>query len=117
MADARRAGNAAPAWWAPELLLARLLGARGLDFDAAGALAQAAAKSPGAATPCPVLEAQRREAEERRQLPREESLSAALAPAGATSTPGSTAIARAARPTRRSRFCGARSGSIPIATI
>ncbi len=36
MADARRAGNAAPGWWAPELLLARLLGARGLDFDAAG---------------------------------------------------------------------------------
>ena len=82
MADARRAGNAAPAWWAPDLLLARLLGARGLDFDAAGALARAAAKSPGAATPCPVLEAQRREAEERRQLPREESLSAALAHCG-----------------------------------
>jgi tetratricopeptide (TPR) repeat protein len=82
MADARRAGNAAPGWWAPELLLARLLGARGLDFDAAGALARAAAKSPGAATPCPVLEAQRREAEERRQLPREESLSAALVRCG-----------------------------------
>ncbi len=78
MADARRAGNAAPAWWAPDLLLARLLGVRGLDFDAARALAEAAAKSPGAATPCPVLEAQRHEAEERRQLSREESLSAAL---------------------------------------
>ena len=82
MADARRAGNAAPGWWAPELLLARLLGARGLDFDAAGALAQAVAKSAGAATPCPVLEAQRREAEERRQLSREDSLSAALAHCG-----------------------------------
>jgi cellulose synthase operon protein C len=77
-ADARRAGSAAPAWWAPDLLLARLLRARGLDFDAAAALAQAGAKSAGAATPCPVLEAQRREAEERRQLSREESLGAAL---------------------------------------
>jgi tetratricopeptide (TPR) repeat protein len=83
MADARRAASAAPGWWAPELLLARLLGARGLDFDAAGALAQAAGKSPGAAaTPCPVLEAQRREAEERRQLPREDALSAALVRCG-----------------------------------
>jgi tetratricopeptide (TPR) repeat protein len=82
MADARRAGTAAPGWWAPDLLLARLLGARGLDFDAAGALAKAAAKSPGAAAACPVLEAQRREAEERRQLSREDSLSAALALCG-----------------------------------
>ncbi|HSY39562.1 MAG TPA: tetratricopeptide repeat protein [Polyangia bacterium] len=78
MADARRAGNAAPTWWAPDLLLARLLGARGLDFDASGALAKAAVKSPAAAIPCPVLEAERHEAEERRQLSREESLSAAL---------------------------------------
>ncbi len=82
MAEARRAGDAAPGWWAPELLLARLLGARGLDFDAAGALVQAAAKSAGAATPCPVLEAQRREAEERRQLSREDSLSVALVHCG-----------------------------------
>ena len=82
MADARRAGGAAPAWWAPDLLLARLLGARGLDFDAAAALAQAAAKSSGGATPCPVLEAERREAEERRQLSREESMSAALVRCG-----------------------------------
>src|SRR6185437_14081229 len=71
MADARRAGSAAPAWWAPDLLLARLLAARGLDFDGAAALARAAAKSSGAATPCPLLEAERREAEERRQLSRE----------------------------------------------
>ncbi len=82
LADARRAGSAAPAWWAPELLLARVLGARGLDFDAAGALAKAVAKSSGSATPCPVLEAERREAEERRQLSREESLGAALARCG-----------------------------------
>jgi tetratricopeptide (TPR) repeat protein len=60
MADARRAGSAAPSWWAPDLLLARLLGA----------------------TPCPVLEAQRREAEEHRQLPRQESLAAAVSRCG-----------------------------------
>jgi cellulose synthase operon protein C len=82
MADARRAGSAAPAWWAPQLLLARLLTARGLDFDAAAALGQAAAKSSGASTPCPVLEAQRRQAEERRQLSREEILGAAVAECG-----------------------------------
>lgn len=82
MADARRAGGAAPSWWAPDLLLARLFSARGLDFDAANALTAAAAKTTPAATPCPVLEAQRREAEERRQLPREESLSAALGQCG-----------------------------------
>ena len=82
LADAGRAGAAAPAWWAPDLLLARLYGARGLDFDAARALAQAAGKSSPAATPCPVLEALRRDAEERRQLSREESLGAALTRCG-----------------------------------
>jgi len=82
LADARRAGAAAPTWWAPDLLLARLFGARGLDFDAARALAQAAGKSSPAATPCPVLEALRRDAEERRQLSREESLGAALTSCG-----------------------------------
>jgi cellulose synthase operon protein C len=86
MADARRAGSAAPTWWAPDLLLARVLGARGLDFDAARALAEAAGKtgwsSAPAATPCPVLEALRREAEERRQLAREDQLTAALAACG-----------------------------------
>ena len=82
MADARRAGLAAPSWWAPDLLLARLFSARGLDFDAARALAQAVAKSGPAGSPCPVLEAERREAEERRQLSREESLSTALIQCG-----------------------------------
>jgi len=82
LADARRAGAAAPGWWAPDLLLARLLDARGLDFDAARALAQAAGKSSPAATPCPVLEALRRDAQERRQLLREESLGDALTSCG-----------------------------------
>ncbi len=95
MADARRAGSAAPSWWAPDLLLARVLGGRGLDFDAARALAQAAGKTGSSfgslsessltispATPCPVLEALRREAEERRQLTREDQLTAALAACG-----------------------------------
>jgi tetratricopeptide (TPR) repeat protein len=80
--DARRARSAAPGWWAPDLLLARLLANRGLDFDATGALAQAAAKSPPASVPCPVLEAQRREAEDRRQLAREAALEAALVACG-----------------------------------
>jgi cellulose synthase operon protein C len=80
--DARRARSAAPSWWAPDLLLARLFATRGLDFDASGALAQAAAKSPPASVPCPVLEAERREAEDRRQLPREAELAIALVACG-----------------------------------
>jgi cellulose synthase operon protein C len=80
--DARRARDAAPGWWAPDLLLARLLAMRGLDFDATEALAHAAAKSPRGSVPCPVLEAQRREAEDRRQLPREAELAGALGACG-----------------------------------
>jgi cellulose synthase operon protein C len=80
--DARRARGAAPAWWAPDLLLSRLLGVRGLDFDATAALAAAAAKSPTASVPCPVLEAQRRDAEDHRQLAREAELASALVACG-----------------------------------
>ncbi|HEY4392456.1 MAG TPA: tetratricopeptide repeat protein [Polyangia bacterium] len=80
--DARHARAAAPAWWAPDLLLARLFAARGLDFDAAAALAQAAAKGPAASLPCPVLEAERRQAEDRRQLAREGELASALVACG-----------------------------------
>ncbi|HEX3903307.1 MAG TPA: tetratricopeptide repeat protein [Polyangia bacterium] len=82
LVDARRAGSAAPGWWAPDLLLARVLAGRGLDFDAAGALGDAARKTAPAATPCPVLEALRREAEERRQLSRADELDAALVACG-----------------------------------
>jgi cellulose synthase operon protein C len=80
--DARRARSAAPAWWAPDLLLARVLAGRGLDFDAAGALAQAVAKSQPVSVPCPVLEAERREAEDRRQIGREAELAAELLACG-----------------------------------
>ena len=79
---ARRAGSAAPGWWAPDLLLARVLGARGLDFDASRALEAAARKAGAEATPCPVLEALRRDAEGRRQLAREDQLTAALVACG-----------------------------------
>jgi tetratricopeptide (TPR) repeat protein len=79
---ARRAEMAAPGWWAPDLLLARVLAARGLDVDAGRALTAAAAKAPGAATPCVVLEALRRDAEDRRQLAQAEALTSALAACG-----------------------------------
>jgi tetratricopeptide (TPR) repeat protein len=90
--DARRAQGATPGWWAPDLLLARALAARGLDFDAARALVEAAHKTGvdsalaarGAVrgAPCAVIEALRQEAEERRQLEREEQLASALAGCG-----------------------------------
>ncbi len=80
---ARAAVRAAPGWWAPELMLARALRMRGLDFDADRALEAAATKSglgdsisPDA--PCQVLEALRRQADERRQLAREQRLATAL---------------------------------------
>ncbi|HLK88380.1 MAG TPA: tetratricopeptide repeat protein [Polyangia bacterium] len=88
LVDARRAEAAAPSWWAPELLLARVLAARGLDFDAARALAQAGLKAgaasgtPSGSAPCPVLEALRHEAEGRRQLGRAAELTTALAACG-----------------------------------
>ncbi|MES1207936.1 MAG: hypothetical protein ABUS79_18535 [Pseudomonadota bacterium] len=65
---AGRARAAAPGWWAPELMLARVLALRGLDFDAAAARSRAAAKAGASDMPCVVLEALRRDAEERRDL-------------------------------------------------
>jgi tetratricopeptide (TPR) repeat protein len=66
---ARAAAHAAPAWWAPELVLAHALGARGLEWDADRALDRASAKGgPTADAPCPVLEALLRRADERRDL-------------------------------------------------
>jgi cellulose synthase operon protein C len=86
--DARRALHASPTWWPPQLLLARALAARGLDLDADRALNEVAQKTgvdaalaaggePSAA-PCAVLEALRGQAQQRRQLAREDRLSVAL---------------------------------------
>jgi len=69
---AGRARAAAPGWWAPELMLARVLGQRGLEFDAAQALARAQAKSTATGIPCVVLEALHRDAEDKRDLARAE---------------------------------------------
>jgi cellulose synthase operon protein C len=90
--DARRAEGAAPAWWAPDLLLARALAARGLDFDADRALAEVARKTgveaalagggAAGAAPCDVLETLRGQAQERRQPEQEQRLSAALVGCG-----------------------------------
>jgi len=90
---ARAAIRAAPRWWMPELLLARALGSRGLDYDSQRAIEQAAGKggvevarstptpdSAGVAAadprevPCAVLEALRRNAEQRRVTAREAKL-------------------------------------------
>ncbi len=76
---AQRARAAAPGWWAPELMLARVLGLRGLGFDAARALSRAEAKASPGGVPCVVLEALRRDAEERRDLKREDDLLGQLA--------------------------------------
>jgi tetratricopeptide (TPR) repeat protein len=94
MDAAAAAVRAAPGWWAPELMRAHAHKMRGLDFDADRALEAAAAKAGlgdlGAASsvsssgdaaanaPCQVLEALRRNAEERRQLARAERLARAV---------------------------------------
>jgi cellulose synthase operon protein C len=83
----REAARAAPRWWAPQLLLARAFTARGLDFDASRAV-EAAAQPVGKdgarldAVPCPVIEALRRRAQERRVLEEETRLESALVPCG-----------------------------------
>jgi tetratricopeptide (TPR) repeat protein len=77
------AGRAAPGWWGPDLVRARALAARGLDFEADRALdagaAKAGAAGDAAAAPCPVIEALLRRAEERRALGDEDRLAATLA--------------------------------------
>ena len=91
MDAAAAAARAAPGWWAPELMRAHAHKLRGLDFDADRALEAAAAKAGlGSASvsetatnaasdgPCQVLEALRRNAEERRQLARAERLARAV---------------------------------------
>ena len=79
---AGRARAAAPHWWAPELMLARVLALRGLDFDAAAARTRAAANAGASDLPCVVLEALRRDAEERRDLASEDRLVTRLVQCG-----------------------------------
>ena len=79
---ASRARAAAPAWWAPELMLSRVLAQRGLDHDARAALARAETRAAGQGAPCVLIEALRRDAEERRDLAREDGLTGALRSCG-----------------------------------
>jgi tetratricopeptide (TPR) repeat protein len=76
----REAVRAAPGWWAPQLLLARAFTARGLEFDANRAV-EAAARE-GADMACPVIEALRRRAQDRRALDDETRLESALIACG-----------------------------------
>ncbi|HEX4406735.1 MAG TPA: hypothetical protein VH560_17975, partial [Polyangia bacterium] len=67
--DAQAAARAAPAWWAPELVLAHALRARGLEWDADRALDRAAAKGgPPPDAPCALTEALLRRADDERAL-------------------------------------------------
>ena len=78
----RTAVRAAPAWYAPRLLLARAFTARGLDFDANRAVEAAGDEARLGDAPCPVIEALRRRAQERRALEQETRLEAALISCG-----------------------------------
>jgi tetratricopeptide (TPR) repeat protein len=84
--DAREATKAAPRWWAPELVLAHALRARGLERDADRALDRAVEKAGALATqPCLLVEAQLRRTEERRDLAAQARLEDTLAACDATS--------------------------------
>jgi len=84
--DARVAARAAPRWWAPELVLAHALRARGLDVDADAALDRsAAAAGPPGDRPCLLVEALLRRADDRRALGARHTLEDALAACDATS--------------------------------
>jgi tetratricopeptide (TPR) repeat protein len=83
----RAAAKAAPRWWSPRLLLARAFTARGLDFDANRAVEGAAENASGDGgrmdnVPCPVVEALRRRAQDRRALDEETRLESALVSCG-----------------------------------
>ena len=79
----RAALRAAPDWWSPQLLLSRAFTARGLDFDANRAVENAARKARGEGdVPCPVIEALRRRAQDRRALAEEERLESSLVSCG-----------------------------------
>jgi hypothetical protein len=86
--DARLAARAAPRWWAPELVLAHALRARGLDVDADAALDRAAALGGAEGDrPCLLVEALLRRADDRRDLGARRRLEDALASCDATSEP------------------------------
>ena len=104
----RAAARAAPGWFAPQLLLARAFTARGLEFDAnraveaaAGAGLAAIDQSRLADAPCPVIEALRRRAQDRRALEQEARLEAAL------KSCGGNVEARVERMRARGDFAGA----------
>jgi hypothetical protein len=82
--DARAAARAAPGWWAPELVLAHALRARGLERDADRAL-ERAAEQAGGDRPCLLVEALARRADERRDLAGRDALEEALVACDATS--------------------------------
>jgi tetratricopeptide (TPR) repeat protein len=84
--DARLAARAAPRWWAPEVVLAHALRARGLELDADQALDRAAGVggAPGD-QPCLLVEALLRRADDRRDLRAREDFEASLAKCDATS--------------------------------
>ncbi|HEY2730799.1 MAG TPA: tetratricopeptide repeat protein, partial [Polyangia bacterium] len=84
--DARAAARAAPRWWAPEIVLAHALRARGLEFDADRALDRAAAVTgPTLDAPCQLVETLLRRADDRRDLTERARLEDALAACDATS--------------------------------
>jgi hypothetical protein len=85
--DARAAARAAPRWWAPELVRAHALRARGLDVDADAALDRAAADAAGD-RPCLLIEALLRRADDRRDLAARSELEDALVACDATSETG-----------------------------
>ena len=84
--DARAAARASPRWWAPELVLAHALRARGLEWDADRALERAASKGgPPRDAPCLLVEALLRRADDRRDLSTKARLEDALVACDATS--------------------------------
>ncbi|HSZ82414.1 MAG TPA: hypothetical protein VLA14_09035 [Polyangia bacterium] len=84
--DAQAAARGAPAWWAPEVVLAHALRARGLEWDADRALDRAATKGgPPGDAPCALLETLLRRAEDERALATQTGLEDALVACDATS--------------------------------
>ncbi|HTA20234.1 MAG TPA: hypothetical protein VK989_13135, partial [Polyangia bacterium] len=84
--DAQAAARAAPGWWAPEIVLAHGLRARGLEWDADRALDRAATKGgPPTDAPCALTEALLRRADDERALATKTRLEDALVACDATS--------------------------------
>jgi Flp pilus assembly protein TadD len=84
--EARTAARAAPSWWAPVLVLAHALRARGLDVDADAALDRAATLAGAEGDrPCAIIEALLRRADDRRDLAARQGLEDGLQACDATS--------------------------------